>query len=178
MLPEPPDVDPDEVRAKIAELAVLSDDIFAKAVAAAIKPSEPEPVLLAAIRSEDLAVRSHIATQYLIDQVNIDIDYRTKSKTITPEWRRAAETWRQRVARERRTLGEIVADVRASKGIAPGGPNPRGEAYRLLAQRHPVEYLEVLREVQAARAGRQAKLKRDQRSAAGRTKKRRRGGAR
>lgn len=171
MLPVPPGVDPDKVREKIAELAVLSDDQFAKQLAEAIKPAEPDETLLAALRSEELAVRAKIATQYLIDQVNIDIDFKTKSKTITPAWRRAAETYRQRVARERRTLDAIVVDLEAAKGIFRGAPNPRGEAYRELARRHPVEFLEVLREVQQERARRQEKLKRDRKSAAGRTRR-------
>lgn len=122
-------VDPTELRRLIDQFVALeASDSKAFAEALADNIMEPDPAETAALRSEELAMKSLVAARFLIDNTNVVL--RTKQRG-TDEHRRT-EHFINSVGRERRLLESIVQGLRAQHGILPTAPNPRGRAMRRL----------------------------------------------
>lgn len=159
--------DPAEVQATVANLTELPDQQFAEALADCVM--DPDPVEQAAFRSDDLALRALVAARYLIDNVNATI--RQRADESGKAWALRAEHYRNRIGMERRLLESIVAGIRARDGQIMAAPNPRGRAMRRLAEKHPQEFLELVRDEQEAVAERRraekAERKRQRQAARG-----------
>lgn len=141
-----PAPDPAAVQETIDYLNTRTDKDFAEALADCIM--DPVPDEVAAFRSPELAPRSLIAAQYLIDHAKTTIKYKEHEQTKKGAARGTAR-FRDEVKYELRLLEDIVRGERARLGIVDNAPNPRARALRRLKQRHLAEYQELTREEQA-----------------------------
>lgn len=116
---------PAQVAAKVRELDALEvKDATSFAELLADNLMEPDPVEVAAFRSDALAWKSLTATKYLIDRTNEQI----RRHRANSDRQRGSIAFRNKVVREQRVLQQIVDGLRAKNGILPNLPNPKRRA--------------------------------------------------
>jgi hypothetical protein len=124
-------------------------------VADAIRDRDPDPAILEALRSPQLAIRTYDALEAVITAINDDITLNQRRAPGDPskrdaEWERLAKRRQQAFGLERNMLRPIVLDLQEEQGWRPFKPNPRRRAehrvYQLLLRGDTVTP-EMLRDI-------------------------------
>jgi hypothetical protein len=130
-------------RRKAAEIryleAIPTEDEYRRFVSDAFRDADPDPSLIAALRSEQLAVRTYRALGAIVDAINDDIQTNarrppTDPRKRDPDWERSAKRRQQRFGQERTRLRPLALAIMDEEGWRPGKPNPQARAQHRVKQ--------------------------------------------
>lgn len=133
---------------------------------------EPDPVELAALRSEEVAFLAWNATKYLLDHSGAVLRSRRRGSRAAL----STERFRAAINRENRIFKQVVDGTRAKRGILPNERNVRRRAERRLVQENlkgdvpKGRFIEIYREEQELAD----QIARDQKRARAEARKKRR----
>jgi hypothetical protein len=135
---------PAELQRLITELDQLPNREFTRAFREYVV--DQSSLEQAAYRSYQLAEKSLAAAKKIMNDVNADLRRREKQDA---DWAASARRFRNLVGQEAGLIRSVVAALRQQAGHPVNSPNLRWQAAIELTKRHPVEYLEILRDLQA-----------------------------
>lgn len=168
--------DPALVSAKAQELLAFESAngprAFAEEVADILLAPDPDPVEIAALRSEEVAFLAWNATKYLLEHSGAVLRTRRRGSQEA----NATKRFQVEIRREERLLEAIVNGIRARRGQLPAQRNPKRRAERRLVQENlkgdvpKGRFIELLREEQEI----SERVERDQKRARAEARKKRR----